>query len=405
MCKRIYMKKSFLGLVMLGLFYMASAQEKGIRFLEENKPWNEVLAMSATENKLVFLDCYTTWCGPCKAMAKDVFPLPEVGDFMNAHFINVKQDMEKGQGIDLNKKYKQYIPGYPTYLLLNAKGEVVHQVAGYNAADKFIAKIKDGLEQRSWIALTSRYKAGERNWDFIWTYLQTLEDAYQKGQVKQVTDEVLPKLTLPLITADTSAYRIFRKYWTDATDPMVAGIISSPAVYRKHKDAEKDIKEWGGRLYKKVVDSVVRCSMESPKQYDKAKAEKLTDELRSLNVNGRANMVALMLMSGAVVKKDGNAFVNLYRSATGFGLLEYEQSKVSAWVKYLAEQTRDAALLKQYFSCLRVPADNALASPAEMRVYAYMLERMGDKAKAKEYYSKADKIEADFKEKMKAFMK
>ena len=66
------------------------------------------------------MDCYTSWCGPCKALAKNVFTQEKVGEFFNPRFINVKYDMEKGDGKMLNEKYKKYIVGYPTLLLLNA---------------------------------------------------------------------------------------------------------------------------------------------------------------------------------------------------------------------------------------------------------------------------------------------
>ena len=66
---------------------------------------------------LVFVDCYTTWCGPCKMMTEEVFPQKEAGDFFNAHFVNVKFDMEKGEGKELSKQFK--IRAYPTFLLLN----------------------------------------------------------------------------------------------------------------------------------------------------------------------------------------------------------------------------------------------------------------------------------------------
>jgi uncharacterized protein YyaL (SSP411 family) len=55
------------------------------------------------ENKLIFVDAYASWCGPCKLMVKNIFPLKTVGDYYNSHFINAKIDMEKGEGIELAK--------------------------------------------------------------------------------------------------------------------------------------------------------------------------------------------------------------------------------------------------------------------------------------------------------------
>lgn len=80
------------------------------------------------QNKLLFIDCYTTWCGPCKMLAKKVFPLPEVGAVFNQHFISLKIDMEKGEGTTLAKQWK--IDAYPTMLILDAEGNELKRIVG-----------------------------------------------------------------------------------------------------------------------------------------------------------------------------------------------------------------------------------------------------------------------------------
>ena len=47
--------------------------------------YDEAIAAAKAENKLVFMDFYTDWCGPCKRMAREVFPQKKVGDYMNVH--------------------------------------------------------------------------------------------------------------------------------------------------------------------------------------------------------------------------------------------------------------------------------------------------------------------------------
>lgn len=87
---------------------------QGIVFMD-NKPWDEVLQEAKKQNRLIFMDCYTVWCGPCKGLSQDIFPQKQVGDFFNAHFVNVKYDMEKGDGKMLREKYKEYIIGFLPY--------------------------------------------------------------------------------------------------------------------------------------------------------------------------------------------------------------------------------------------------------------------------------------------------
>ena len=72
--------------------FLCRVAAQGVEF--RDLTFGQALEQARTENKLVFMDCYTSWCGPCKNMLKNVFTLPEAGEFMNAHFVCVKYDME-----------------------------------------------------------------------------------------------------------------------------------------------------------------------------------------------------------------------------------------------------------------------------------------------------------------------
>ena len=84
-------------------------ESRGIDFFPGS--WNEALELAKKEDKLIFLDAYASWCGPCKSMQKKVFPTDKVGEYFNARFINVKIDMEKGglirEGMILRKDGKR----------------------------------------------------------------------------------------------------------------------------------------------------------------------------------------------------------------------------------------------------------------------------------------------------------
>ena len=79
----------------------------------------KALEAAKVENKLVFMDCYTSWCGPCKLMASKEFVQEKAGEYFNPRFVSVKIDMEKGEGVELRKRYD--VNAYPTLLVLNVK--------------------------------------------------------------------------------------------------------------------------------------------------------------------------------------------------------------------------------------------------------------------------------------------
>ena len=76
----------------------------GIRFMHESLV--KGLETASVLNKPIFIDCYTTWCGPCKYLSTSVFPDKKVGEFYNENFICLKFDMEKGEGLDIAKKIR-----------------------------------------------------------------------------------------------------------------------------------------------------------------------------------------------------------------------------------------------------------------------------------------------------------
>ncbi|MFD1142138.1 thioredoxin family protein [Larkinella insperata] len=108
--------------------------EPGIQF--SDAAWKAQLAKAKAEKKLVFLDAYTSWCGPCKLLQKNVFTQKEVGDFFNKEFINVKIDMEKGEGPELALQYP--LEGYPTLLFIDGDGKVVKKVLGYQSPEELL---------------------------------------------------------------------------------------------------------------------------------------------------------------------------------------------------------------------------------------------------------------------------
>ena len=105
--------------------FLGRVAAQGVEF--RDLTFGQALEQARTENKLVFMDCYTSWCGPCKNMLKNVFTLPEAGEFMNAHFVCVKYDMEKGEGIGLKKQFA--VRAFPTFFIIRPDGTVQHRLA------------------------------------------------------------------------------------------------------------------------------------------------------------------------------------------------------------------------------------------------------------------------------------
>jgi thiol-disulfide isomerase/thioredoxin len=146
---------------------------KGIKF-EQTLNWEQIKAKAKAEKKYIFIDCYTTWCGPCKMMNNNIFGLEKVGTFFNENFINVQVQFDRNN-ID-NQQIKNWyadvekfkkmanIEAYPTFLFFNPDGELVHLITGaFNEGQEFINKASESLmPEFQYFTLYKRFKKGER---------------------------------------------------------------------------------------------------------------------------------------------------------------------------------------------------------------------------------------------------
>ena len=105
----------------------------------------EAMAKAKKEGKLLFVDCYTIWCGPCKRMSNQVFVQEAVGAVYNKQFINVKLDMEQKDGIELNKKHP--VTSYPTLLFMDGDGNIVKKIIGAQNADNLLKIASEVIKQ------------------------------------------------------------------------------------------------------------------------------------------------------------------------------------------------------------------------------------------------------------------
>lgn len=174
---------------------------QGINF-EKLPGWKETLLKAKNEKKAIFVDAFTTWCGPCKQMDKQVFPQKEVGDFFNANFISFKLQMDQTPKDDAATKarysdakmfeqtYK--ITSYPCYLFFDQDGKLMHKAGGggLKPAD-FIEIGKEALDPgKQLLSFKRKYQEGDREMEFLKTYIYKLAAAGDP-QLPVVADEFL----------------------------------------------------------------------------------------------------------------------------------------------------------------------------------------------------------------------
>ena len=185
---------------------VAMAQSEGVKFIDD-KTLYEVIQLAAGQQKLVFVDCYATWCGPCKMMTNNEFPKKEAGDYFNAKFVCAKFDMERGEGPEIARKYK--VTAYPTFLVLDGRGEMVHRVVGADEITSFIKRVEAGLTGKSIAAYQREYGQGERGEQFLREYLNVLMMQHMRSDGAQVTRELIGGRDADAVIRDTLLFRAY----------------------------------------------------------------------------------------------------------------------------------------------------------------------------------------------------
>jgi thioredoxin-related protein len=340
------------------LFIGILAWAQGIKFEDGN--FASILAKAKKENKLIFVDAYASWCGPCKLMVKNIFPLQSVGDYYNSHFINAKIDMEKGEGIDLAKKYN--VKAFPTYLFIDGSGEAVHRTLGYVEEKDFIQFAKDAEDPtRRLTSLKQQFEKGEKNPEFLKNLagLTIYNDPEFAGKVlnryfeqKATLDqEDIQMLLSGVQTTESPLYKIFQEkkadilkflpedrygnvdkniklntvakkaYNTDTKTWNDGYFMTETQKFLSKEEADKILKRMKANraLKNKDIPTYEKLIMELYQDYSAAGS----DELNSLawnffeNVDNKASLEKAVVWAQESVKKDQNyantdTLANLY---------------------------------------------------------------------------------------------
>lgn len=197
-------------MALLGLAIQMKAQTtEGMKFCKEGTKFAEAVAQAKAEKKMVFLDCYTSWCGPCKMMARDIFPQKKVGDFMNPKFICIKIDMEKGEGPSLTQKFQ--VSAFPTFIIFNSDAQEIGRFLGGSDADGFIDRVKKASIDNGSIDMDKQWEQGNRDESFLKQYLTSLGNAYKNQRANDVAEALLdPKAES--FASDSASAMIFMRY-------------------------------------------------------------------------------------------------------------------------------------------------------------------------------------------------
>lgn len=330
--------------MMLLLFSSISlfAQESNtIRFT--NGSFNDALQQAAKEKKLVFVDCYTSWCAPCKWMEKNVFVNDTVFDYFNKQFVNFKIDMEKGEGVALREKYK--VTSFPTYLFLDAKGNQVHRTGSRMSTQEFMTEAKRAGKPGNTLAdMEKKFNSGDRTIQLLTDYAIVLQrvngaqfDKVRNELVQQVKDEDLNS---------SLGWTIIKTFARDEEDRLGSYLIRHQPLFRKFAD-QATIDTKLSQLASSSMYGMIR------QKRDKEFFGKLTLMLRDTSYASQRSAVMLQI-EYYLTNKNTEGFLAVARTAQAgaFRNIPADLSFIARRAGYMANG--DTAIQQQAYEMARL---------------------------------------------------
>lgn len=366
------MKKWLIFLSFAFLMGSNTFAQSGIQFTQGT--WKELLAKADKEDKLIFMDAYAEWCGPCKKMAKDVFTQKEAGDFFNTKFINVKMDMEKGEGIGLSRDFG--IMAYPTLLFIDEKGKVVHRAVGYHTTDLLLDLGKAALDpNRNISSINARYEEGDRSPELLRNLAQARYDAMD-GSYSQIAEEYLA--TQQNWNSDENMEFIYRM--VDDLDSKMADHLLENRKEFENKFGEQAI---AGKINELVQNTVSRAESEA----DLKKVE----QLYARAYPDKAGEMAGRLKMGYYAQRED--WDNFAKAATSFyekyPAQSWDELNEIAWIFYEVTEAKKNLQTAVKWAKQSVKMEENYFNTDTLAALHY---KLGKKGKALKYANKAIKL-------------
>ncbi|MFD2903166.1 thioredoxin family protein [Sphingobacterium anhuiense] len=381
------MKKILLFLLILP--FAVIGQEKGITF-EHGLNWSQIKEKAKKENKFIFVDLFTTWCGPCKYMSATVFPQTKVGDFFNSKFVNTKIQMDKTdkdseevkawyeEAERFGKDYK--IAAYPTFLIFNPQGELVHRMVGGGDADEFIERSKDALKpETQYYALLKAFNENPTDLSLAHRMVRAANTAYDEATVTQAEDIIISHTKPENLTKECAAYLVAntRTSRSKAFELLRDNPEKIDALLEKNGAANRV-------LATVAINEVLgtKIDFNTEPNWEALKSE-ISDKYTNINFDP---IFKLMKAQYYVQSRNWSSLTNIVDSYLTSEDLNSNQLNSYAWEIF--ENSTDAACLDAALKWSKRAVEQDVKS-AYLDTYANLLYKKGDKINAIKWQEEA----------------
>jgi len=240
-------------------------------------------------------------------MTDNVFTLAAAGDYFNRHFVNIKIDMEKGEGPALKDKYD--VTAFPTFLILDADGREIHRVVGGGGLEDFIARVDVGINaEKSVEQFGQEYESGTISKRDLITYWQILR---ARGSVsREKTAEVAGALYTKLSRQE----KLSADYWPVVQNAAADDVMGEGMTFVLDNRRELE-REHGESVVDRLIEGAFGTAniraLDPRRPVDVQLVRDLIARLEPIELRNKTRLMSPLLLADAYAAGDAEKYVAL----------------------------------------------------------------------------------------------
>ncbi|WP_304232250.1 thioredoxin domain-containing protein [Jiulongibacter sediminis] len=381
--------------------------------------------------KLIFVDFYASWCGPCKVMETTVFTDSTVARFFNQKFINVKVLTDEPSGKSEAVEYG--VREFPTYVFLNRDGEVVHKTIGFHQKDVFLREARKAMhESKSFVSLKEleeQYESGDQQQNAFVDYPKrksekdgpqpNLLDKYLQRvpENELMTQKVLELIAENIVSVHSDGFEILANAlhrFRGLTDTQQKAILSGISAAKRHT-FQKAVETRDDELFNTLINAVHltaysregAISEERQFRYDYAK---LTQNFKHFSVIAREEAENILRMSDEDFNRKNEETLENFKNTAELRGITASSGQYQIMLESLQNSAKKSAAFQlnefawgyhqmtedvsQLNHAIRWSAYSIklYETPANWETYAFLLKKVGRKRDARKAMKQAIKL-------------
>ena len=361
--------------LLLILLFPVVCSAQGINF--QDNTFEELLAKAKKENKILFIDAYAEWCGPCKNMSRNVFPETSVGEFYNANFINAKINMEYDEGPSIAYNYN--VAAYPTLLFIDGNGKLLHKAVGFQNPEQLIEVGKMALNPKTQLyTQIDRFIDGTIDPESLYSVVVSLmsnqdEDAniyaraYYKTQENLLTSNTLGLMYESMDSPESFEFNFLQKNEAEAEKIVPGNYISDKLDY---------------------IVLVYAIELNTQNVPETIIIENMVSDVKKTVLKFRPNKAKdIANYFGMVFSEKENDFISFEKYALAYLEIDYKSKKseilnVAAWHFYEHSENKESLNKALSWALESVAKENVFSNNDTV---AHLYHKLGDKTNAITY--------------------